>query len=287
MENHRRRQCCKGVPYFYKNINSQFLSIEGDDSGEFLQNLITNDINKCTKENIIYSCLLTPQGKFIADFFIFKKDDNYIIETHSLFYETLLKKLKLYKLRSKILINEITNLCSYSVFSELNNNMNFIIFCADPRSNKIGNKLICTSEDSEILKNVKEIDEKKYHEILIRNTVPLSHFDLKENKSLLLENNFENLNAISWDKGCYVGQELTARMKYRALLKKRIYSLAVNDGTPQIEQAIKDDENDYGKIINVENNSILAMLNIELAESKINEHQKIKTNDGLVLEFIV
>ena len=275
------------VPYFYRNDNSRFLSVEGKDSSDFLQNLITNDVNKCTKENIIYSCLLTPQGKFIADFFIFKKDDNYIIETHSLFYETLLKKLKLYKLRSKILINEITNLCSYSVFSELNNNMNFIIFCADPRSNKIGNKLICKSEDSEILKNVKEIDEKKYHEILIRNTVPLSHFDLKENKSLLLENNFENLNAISWDKGCYVGQELTARMKYRALLKKRIYSLAVKDGIPQIEQSIKDDENNYGKIINVENNSILAMLNIELAESKINEHQKIKTNDGLVLEFIV
>ena len=275
------------VPYFYRNDNSRFLSVEGKDSSDFLQNLITNDVNKCTKENIIYSCLLTPQGKFIADFFIFKRDDNYIIETHSLFYETLLKKLKLYKLRSKILINEITNLCSYSVFSELNNNMNFIIFCADPRSNKIGNKLICTSEDSEILKNVKEIDENKYHEILIRNTVPLSHFDLKENKSLLLENNFENLNAISWDKGCYVGQELTARMKYRALLKKRIYSLIVKDGIPQIEQIIIDDENNYGKIINVENNSILAMLNIELAESKINEQQKIKTNDGLVLEFIV
>ena len=275
------------VPYFYRNDNSRFLSVEGKDSSDFLQNLITNDVNKCTKENIIYSCLLTPQGKFIADFFIFKKDDNYIIETHSLFYETLLKKLKLYKLRSKILINEITNLCSYSVFSELNNNMNFIIFCADPRSNKIGNKLICKSEDSEILKNVKEIDEKKYHEILIQNTVPLSHFDLKENKSLLLENNFENLNAISWDKGCYVGQELTARMKYRALLKKRIYSLIVKDGIPQIEQIIIDDENNYGKIINVENNSILAMLNIELAESKINEQQKIKTNDGLVLEFIV
>ena len=275
------------VPYFYRNDNSRFLSVEGKDSSDFLQNLITNDINKCTKENIIYSCLLTPQGKFIADFFIFKKDDNYIIETHSLFYETLLKKLKLYKLRSKILINEITNLCSYSVFSELNNNTNFIIFCADPRSNKIGNKLISKSEDSEILKNFKEIDEKKYHEILIQNTVPLSHFDLKENKSLLLENNFENLNAISWDKGCYVGQELTARMKYRALLKKRIYSLIVKDGIPQIEQTIIDDENNYGKIINVENNSILAMLNIELAESKINEHQKIKTNDGLVLEFIV
>ena len=275
------------VPYFYRNDNSRFLSVEGKDSSDFLQNLITNDVNKCTKENIIYSCLLTPQGKFIADFFIFKKEEKYIIETHFFFYEKLLKKLKLYKLRSKILINEITNLCSYSVFGELNNNFNFIIFCSDPRNNKIGNKLICTSQDSEILKKVKEIDEKKYHEILIQNTVPLSHFDLKENKSLLLENNFENLNAISWDKGCYVGQELTARMKYRALLKKRIYSLIVKDGIPQIEQTIKDDENNYGKIINVENNSILAMLKIELAENKINKQQKIKTNDGLVLEFIV
>ena len=125
------------------------------------------------------------------------------------------------------------------------------------------------------------------NDILIQNTVPLSHFDLEENKSLLLENNFENLNSISWDKGCYVGQELTARMKYRALLKKRIYSLTVKEGTPQIEQAIKDDENNYGKIINLENNSILAMLKIKLAESKINEQQEIKTNDGLVLEFII
>jgi len=275
------------VPYFYKNNNSRFLCVEGEDSSDFLQNLITNDVSKCTKENIIYSCLLTPQGKFISDFFIFKKDNKYIIETHSFFYETLLKKLSLYKLRSKVLINEITNFFSYSVFGELENNFNFIIFCEDPRNNKIGNKLICKSEDLEILNNIKEIDEKKYHEILIQNTVPLSHFDLEENKSLLLENNFENLNSISWDKGCYVGQEITARMKYRALLKKRIYSLTVKEGIPQIEQLIKDDENNYGKIINIENKSILAMLKIELAERKIKKQQKIKTNEGLVLEFIV
>ena len=275
------------VPYFYKNSKSRFLCIEGEDSSDFLQNLITNDIYKCTKENIIYSCLLTPQGKFISDFFIFMKNEKYIIEIHSFFYENLLNKLILYKLRSKVLINEIKNLNSYSIFGELNNNSDFIIFCTDPRNKKIGSKLICELKKPEILNNFIEIDEKKYHEILIQNTVPLSHFDLKENKSLLLENNFENLNAISWDKGCYVGQELTARMKYRALLKKRIYSLAVKDGIPQIEQSIKDDKNNYGKIINVENNSILAMLNIELAESKINEQQKIKTNDGLVLEFIV
>ena len=274
------------VPYFYKNINSQFLSIEGEDSGKFLQNLITNDINKCSEENFLYSCLLTPQGKFISDFFIFKKEKKYIIEIHSFFYDKLLKKLSLYKLRSKVLINEMKNLYSYSVFGDLEKDNNTIMFNTDPRNNNIGNKLIHQIKNLEMLKDFIEIDEKKYHEILIQNLVPLSHYDLKENKSLLLENNFENLNSISWDKGCYVGQEITARMKYRALLKKKIYSLEVLNGSPLVEQSIKDNVSNYGKIISIENNFILAMLKIELAEKKINAHQHITTDEGLVLEFI-
>ena len=275
------------VPYFYKNIYSKFISIEGEDSTEFLQNLITNDINKCVKEKFLYSCLLTPQGKFFSDFFIFKKDKKYIIETHSFFHGKLLKKLSLYKLRSKVLIKEMTNLYSFSVFGNLEKKDNTIIYNTDPRNKNIGNKLIHQIKNPKILDDFIEINEKKYHKILIQNLVPLSHYDLEENKSLLLENNFENLNSISWDKGCYVGQEITARMKYRALLKKKIYSLVVKKGSPKIEQYIKDHENTYGKIISIENDSILAMLKIELAERKINAQQKIKTDEGLVLEFIV
>ena len=275
------------VSYFYKNSNSRFLSVEGKDNSDFLQNLITNDINKCTKKNILYSCLLSPQGKFISDFFIFKQDEKYILEIHSFFYEKLLKKLNLYKLRSKVNINEVANLNSYLVFGDLKNNSTAIIFCNDPRKNNIGKKLIHESKNPEILNNFNEIDERKYHEILIQNTVPLSHYDLEENKSLLLENNFENLNSISWEKGCYVGQEITARMKYRSLLKKKIYSLRVKEGLPLVGQFIKNDESDFGKIISIENKAVLAMLKIELAERKINTKQQIKTNEGLVLDFIL
>jgi len=274
------------VPYFYKNSNSQFLSIEGEDSNEFLQNLITNDINKCSEDNIIYSCLLSPQGKFLSDFFIFKKDEKYLIETHSFFYEKLLKKLNLYKLRSKVHINEVNNLHSYSVFGDIQKDQDTFIFNIDPRNKNIGLKLIHLKKNPEILDSLNEINEEKYHQILIQNTVPLSHYDLEENKSLLLENNFENLNSISWDKGCYVGQEITARMKYRALLKKKIYSLEIKEGSPLIGQVIKDDENEFGKIISIKNDSVLAMLKIELAEIKINTKKQIKTNEGLVLEFI-
>ena len=275
------------VPYFYKNINSRFFSIEGEHSSEFLQNLITNDINNCSEDNFLYSCLLTPQGKFICDFFIFKKDQKYLLETHSFFYEKFLKKINLYKLRSKIIVNQITNLYSYSIFGDLQKDQDTIIYNNDPRNKNIGNKLIHQKKNPEILNNFQEINEKKYHEILIKNLVPLSNYDLEENKSLLLENNFENLNSISWDKGCYVGQEITARMKYRALLKKRIYSLIIKEGSPKVKQSIRDDENDYGKIISIENDYVLAMLKIELAERKINKQQQIKTNEGFVLEFIV
>ena len=130
------------VPYFYKNSNSRFLSIEGEDSNEFLQNLITNDINQCSKDNFLYSCLLTPQGKFLSDFFIFKQDEKYLLETHSFFYEKLLKKLNLYKLRSKVHIKEVYNLHSYSVFGDLQKDQDTLIFNIDPRNTNIGFKLI-------------------------------------------------------------------------------------------------------------------------------------------------
>jgi len=275
------------VPYFYKNSNSRFLSIEGEDSNEFLQNLITNDINQCSKINFLYSCLLTPQGKFLSDFFIFKQDEKYFLETHSFFYEKLLKKLNLYKLRSKVYIKEVPNLHSYSVFGDLQKDQDTLIFNIDPRNVNIGLKLIHLKKDPKILDGFNNINEEKYHEILIQNLVPLSHYDLEENKSLLLENNFENLNSISWDKGCYVGQEITARMKYRALLKKKIYSLEIKDGSPIIGQLIKDNESEFGKIISIKNNFVLAMLKIELADKKIITKKQIKTNEGLILEFIL
>jgi folate-binding protein YgfZ len=173
------------------------------------------------------------------------------------------------------------------VFGDLQKDQDTLIFNIDPRNANIGLKLIHPKNNPKILDNLNNISEVKYHEILIKNLVPLSHYDLEENKSLLLENNFENLNSISWDKGCYVGQEITARMKYRALLKKKIYSLEIKDGSPIIGQLIKDNESEFGKIISIKNNFVLAMLKIELADKKIITKKQIKTNEGLILEFIL
>ena len=268
--------------YFYKNTNSRFLAISGRDALAFIQNLVTNDVNLCTENKYVYSCLLTPQGKFFADFFIFKNNEYYYMEVHKKFYEDLIYKLEMYKLRSEVNIIPNKNLYSYVYFGDLAIN-NVLIKSYDPRNVKLGKKIISKNK---INTNIKQIYENEYHEIHIKNNIPYSPFDLDQNKSLLLENNFDNINAISWEKGCYVGQEITARMKYRALLKKRIYPLVLIKGLPKNKQSICENEIELGKIISMENNSILAMLKIEFAESKIKSQKKIKTNDGLVLDFI-
>ena len=125
-------------------------------------------------------------------------------------------------------------------YSDVEKEKDSIIFCEDPRKHNIGHKLIHESPNPKILESYQRINEDEYHEILIKNLVPFSHYDLEENKSLLLENNFQNLNSISWDKGCYVGQEITARMKYRALLKKKIYTFNIMSGFPKKDQKIKE-----------------------------------------------
>ena len=103
--------------YFFHHLNSRFFEISGKDSKSFIQDLITNDIEKCNDGSIIYSCLLTPQGKFLADFFIFNINGDYFFETNEKFYNNLLSRLQIYKLRSDIQIKEVNDLYSYSIFN--------------------------------------------------------------------------------------------------------------------------------------------------------------------------
>jgi len=125
-----------------------------------------------------------------------------------------------------------------------------------------------------------------YKEILMKNLVPNSADDLIVDKSLLLENNFDNLNAIDWDKGCYVGQEITARMKYRALLKKQVYSLEIVKGEININDDIILDEINFGKVISKANQYILCMLKIELVEKTLNNKENFEINNSIILKIL-
>lgn len=276
--------------HYIKNTFSKFIEIKGKDSINFLQGLITNDINKCNNEHVlIYSCFLSPQGKFLADFFISKYKNFFLIEIHEKYFDVFYDKLKIYKLRSDVEFNENSDLLSFMIFNsqDLVFNKSIVLF-DDPRNKNLGKKIYLdkNSLDLEIFTNLNELKYDKYKEYLIKNLVPHSPDDLIENKSLLLENNFQNINAIDWDKGCYIGQEITARMKYRSLLKKKIYLLEMVSGNINIDDDIILDEVNIGKVISKVDKYILCMLKINLIDDKNLKKETIEMHSSTVLRFL-
>ena len=275
--------------YYIKNTFSKFIEISGKDRVDFLQGIITNDINKCDNKNPIYSCFLSPQGKFLADFFIINSNNHYLIEIHEKFFESFYSKLNIYKLRSKVEFKENTDLSSLIFFSKKKPFLGKdTIFFNDPRNINLGIKIYLNKLSNNLLltKNLKEHNYKFYNKILIKNLVPNSANDLIENKSLLLENNFQNINCIDWKKGCYIGQEITARMKYRALLKKKIYVLNLLSGNISPGDEIIEQNINLGKVISKVDNYLLCMLKINLVEEKKANKKQITIDPSTKIKFL-
>ncbi|PPR47025.1 MAG: tRNA-modifying protein YgfZ [Alphaproteobacteria bacterium MarineAlpha5_Bin9] len=271
----------------------KFLFIKGVDKYEFMQSIITNDINK-TNNKVIYSCLLSPQGKFLSDFFISLNNEGFIIEINEIYLKDFIKKLDLYKLRSKV---EIINNNDFKLLIILNSSINpnleegdFIdsnktIHYVDPRNKKLGTRLIIKKNDIEKYiekQNLIKTDENIYLQLMIENKIPNSIYDLEINKSLLLENNFENINAIDWNKGCYIGQEITARMKYRALIKKSLTTFDLTSGKINKGDNIFHNEKNVGIVKSVVNSKGLALIRKDSLEFSKNQNIYLNTKNGQI-----
>ena len=265
--------------------DSKFVSITGEDKSDFLQGIITNDINKCNSEKLLYSCFLSPQGKFISDFFILKDKNRYLIEIHKNYFDEFIKKLNIYKLRSKVKIDE-DNLFKSIVLLDFNESEKIdrkIYSFYDPRTKILGLKIFIEKDKVNNFLNKHNLQKTKfdvYRNLLIKNLIPYSPEDLIINKSLLLENNFEKLNAIDWNKGCYVGQEITARMKYRSLLKKSIRSLKILSGKISIGSKVFYKKNEIGEIISYNKNFAIAMMKIEHVKEIIDNEYTLNTEES-------
>ena len=272
---------------------TKFISIKGRDIKDFLQGIITNDINKCDKK-VIYSCLLTPQGKFLSDFFIIPLEDHYIFEINKAFIDIFISKLKLYKLRLNVEIQEVQNLTSIAIVKSsidrslelgfLISNDDFIQY-VDPRNLNLGFKIIIKNDLVDNFINSKKYELmslQNYEKIMIENLIPNSTKDLIIEKSLLLENNFDNINALDWDKGCYIGQELTARMRYRALLKKSLRLIKLNSGKILAGDAVFFDKNNIGQITSIIDEIGLAMIKIKDADLAKKNNSILSTTNGKI-----
>ena len=242
------------------------LYINGEDAKEFLQNLISNDINKVSDVNSCFSSLLTPQGKFLYEFIIVKHKSGYLLDCEKPQAEELFKQLSLYKLRSKVEILNLSNEVVVAAFSyekfltfdEAKDQPGYTIkyredpIFLDPRNKDLGARLIINLE--KLYLSLKKLDLKddnienyyiKSHKLGI---VPKNLNQLK-NKLFGIECNYEELNGIDFKKGCYVGQENTARIKLKNKLSKRLFPIKIINGTLSEDEKIYSNRKPYRTFI--------------------------------------
>ena len=216
--------------------------INGNDAKEFLQNIVTNDINKANDTSSCFASLLTPQGKYLFDFIIVKHKNGYFLDCEKKQLDKLVDKLNIYKLNSNIEILNLSNEFEVAVISKdkflslngskdiegntLKYNNDTVIL--DPRLKSLGGRIIANLEKLTLsLKNLglKIENSKKYYDLSHKLGIPqINTIDLQE-KIFGLECNFEELNGIDFKKGCYVGQENTARMKLKNKLRRKLFPL--------------------------------------------------------------
>jgi len=224
------------------------LSIAGPDARTFLQGLVTNDVAALTTDRAQYGALLTPQGRIIADFFGYAIGDRVLLETSRRSLEALHKKLSMYRLRSKVELTDESAAFTVVLFPGAEAILALSlpdepgaarpwhggVLFTDPRLSELGARAVvptATVEAALAETDASPADPGDYEHLRLALGVPEGHDDLPPEKALPMESGLDELNALSWSKGCYMGQELTARMRYRALVKKRLLPVAV-DGAP-------------------------------------------------------
>ena len=241
------------------------LFLQGKDTKEYLQNIITNDINKVNETNSCFASLLTPQGKYLFDFLIIKHKNGYFIDCEKLQVENLYNQLDLYKLRSKV---EILNLSNEFVVASISSEK-FLEFddakdlpghtikyredpiFLDPRKKELGARIIINLEKLYLsLKklNLSASNIEEYYQLSYEIGIPQKNTDQLKNKLFGIECNFEELNGIDFKKGCYVGQENTARIKLKNKLTKRLFPIKLLKGELNSE-IIKFNDKEIGKVV--------------------------------------
>ena len=270
------------------------LYINGEDAKGFLQNLISNDIEKVTENSSCFASLLTPQGKFLYEFILLKHKTGYLIDCEKSQSEDFLNQLNMYKIRSKVEILNLSNEfvvanLSYEKFLSIEGAKDVEGFTLkfredpivlDPRNKNLGARLIINLE--KLYLSLKKLELKDNN---INNYYDLSHklgivpknLNKLKNKLFGIECNFEELNGIDFKKGCYVGQENTARIKLKDKLSKRLLPIEIIDGQLDEDEKIYNNDVEIGKVlINQEYPYAL----IKYLDKNFNKDQIYKSKNG-------
>jgi folate-binding protein YgfZ len=265
------------------------LTLRGDDKLTFLQGIITNDIEGLSATNAIYTLILTPQGKFMYELFLSQKGGTIFVDCVASEKDALLLHLKKYKLRSKVVIEDVSEayeaiaLTGNTVFNEddIENKVGSgKPFCKgtiyiDPRSTALFGRAVIERENeykSAISHDFTLGNITSYNMTRITNCIADGEHDLQKEKSFPLQFNMQNVNAISFTKGCYVGQEVTTRSHHRGTVKKNIYLLEVISGKiPEKSTSILLNDKKIGILFSSQDNRLLAQLDVDSVNSTNHE----------------
>ena len=222
------------------------ISVSGPDSEDFLQNILTNDVGKVAESNSIFSAIFTPQGKYLYEFFVIKSKNGYFLDCDNEFTEDIIENLSKYKIRSKIEIKNLTSeyvigIISLEKFSEIQadveKNTNTVLYressiFIDPRTKKLGARILSGIEKLHLTikkLGLKIVDDKKYLKKAYICGVPIKGIKNLKDQLFGLEANLEQLRAIDFKKGSYIGQENTARMKLKNKLRRKLLPIKAKD----------------------------------------------------------
>ncbi len=274
--------------------------IHGEDAKVFLQNLISNNIDKVTENSSCFASLLTPQGKFLYEFILVKHKMGYFIDCEKNQSEEIFKQLNLYKIRSKVEILNLSNefviaSFGYEKYMSLEGSKDILGYTfkyredpiiLDPRNKKLGARLIINLE--KLYLSLKKLDLKNDE---IKNYYTQSHklgivprnLNKLQNKLFGIECNFEELNGIDFKKGCYIGQENTARIKLKNKLSKRLLPIKVINGKISEDEKIYNNDVEIGKIL-ISDDYPFAL--IKFLDKNFDKDQIFKGSNGSFKVFV-
>ena len=203
------------------------IELRGADRVGFLQGLVSNDVALATPERAVWAALLTPQGKWLADFFIFAEGDRLLLDIERAQAGMLLARLARHRLRAEVTLSDRSDqLQVYAAWDGEPPPLDGVLAAPDPRLAEAGWRVVAFQQ----LATNAGFDEWDAHRLALG--LPDGSRDMESDKTVLLEAGFDELHGVSWTKGCYMGQELTARTKYRGLLKRRLVPVAIGGPVP-------------------------------------------------------
>ena len=236
------------------------IAVEGEDRVSFLQGLVSQDMERAAPGMALWSALLTPQGKWLAEFFVFSDASRLLLDVEAAQQDMIVARLSRFRLRARVAI-AATSYVAQAAWDGPAPTVEAGLIAADPRLENAGWRIVADPP----LAETASLADWDAHRLTLG--LPDGSRDLEAEKTVLLEAGFDELNGISWTKGCYMGQELTARTRYRGLLKRRLVPVTIAGPTPEPGTLVMSDGREVGAMRSAAGGHGLAMLRLDALNS--------------------